>query len=216
MDTPTWLWLIELNVNDSYSVIHFISQWDYGQCWHFVRMLETPPSASRVCFITRSKGCFFLLKGLGLMVTVNIELKALPSVRHIWYPPTTRSYKQEDRYNLPCLSILTSSFTEIRYKIKLTSNKKEKTQAWCPKKDTTLTLFYFCMREVQQREQIKSSIPTYTPLSERREERWNDVSNTLQWVRRGEQRMIATKVSKRRWEHAMMTVDSCKVLEVKS
>lgn len=36
-----WSWLIELNVNDIYSLFmpHFISQWDYGQCWHFVRML---------------------------------------------------------------------------------------------------------------------------------------------------------------------------------
>lgn len=75
----------------------------------------------------------------------------------------TVSYKQEDCYHLPCLATLTSSNTEIRYKIKLKSNQKEKRNTGLI---TTLLLVYYCMQV--EREQIKPSIPTHTERGRRR------------------------------------------------
>lgn len=77
-------------------------------------------------------------------------------------PCPTVSYKQEDCYDLPCLATLTSSNTEIRYKIKLKSNQKEKKNTALI---TTLLLVYYCMQV--KREQIKPSIPTHTERGRR-------------------------------------------------
>lgn len=77
-------------------------------------------------------------------------------------PSPTVSYKQEDCHDLPCLATLTSSNTEIRYKIKLTSNQKEKINTGLI---TTLLPVYYCMQV--KREQIKPSIPTHTERGRR-------------------------------------------------
>lgn len=129
----------------------------------------------------------------------------------------TDSYKQEDRYNLPCLSILTPLFTEIRYKIKLTSNQKEKqgNKLDVQKKTTTLLLFYVCMQSSSKEgTDLNPSIPTYTPLSEGRgTKRWNAVSNTQEWVSRREQRMKSTLLGKVLQNvHALIVFDSGEVI----
>lgn len=74
-------------------------------------------------------------------------------------------YKKEDRANLPCLSILTSSITEIRYEITLTSNRNEggeKTKQKSKLEKLLLYIYSTLHARGSKREQIKSSIPTYT------------------------------------------------------
>ncbi len=129
----TWLWLIELNVHDKYSqfMTHFFSQWDYEQCWHFVRMLVAPFLLFLILHICLlSMGRHFSSRRNQDEDKGKYLIKSLLSVSNTWFPqrssltpPPTVPYKQEDCCNLPCLSTLTSSNTEIRYKIKLTKRR---------------------------------------------------------------------------------------------
>lgn len=95
-------------------------------------------------------------------------VKSLLSVSNIWFPhslyssPSPISYKQEDCYNLPCLSILTSSITEIRYEIKLTSNQKVKKNKLDVQKNDYSTSILLLHASSSKRKRIESSIPTYT------------------------------------------------------
>lgn len=122
-----------------------------------------PPTASQLYLFKRSalsKHCFFCSTVQGDAKDKYL-IKSRLLVSNIRFPHRLLSthfllflYKKEDRANLPCLSILTSSITEIRYEITLTSNRNEggeknktKKQAW---KITTLHLLDFACKRFQE------------------------------------------------------------------
>lgn len=134
-----------------------------------------PPTASQLYLFKRSalsKHCFFCSTVQGDTKDKYL-IKSRLLVSNIRFPHRLSSthfllflYKKEDRANLPCLSILTSSITEIRYEITLTSNRNEgggkKTKQKSKLEKLLLYIYSTLHARDSKREQIKSSIPTYT------------------------------------------------------
>lgn len=153
------------------------SQPGYGQCGHSVRMLVAPLIPS-LC-ISRGKtfclkNCFFffirIISSGPTLLQITFDFP-----QQTFYPLFLTSKK--NCHNLPCLSTLTSSNTEIRYKIKIkdqpkgeNNKKNKKTRLISRKKErfySTSILRWHASGS--RRKQIKSSIPTYTDWAEREE-----------------------------------------------
>lgn len=160
-----------------------------------------PPTASQLYLFKRSalsKHCFFCSTVQG-DTKDKFLIKSRLLVSNIRFPHRLSSthfllflYKKEDRANLPCLSILTSSITEIRYEITLTSNRNEgggkKTKQKSKLEKLLLYIYSTLHARGSKREQIKSSIPTYTHWARGGGREKNDVEMPSQTHRNEEAR----------------------------
>lgn len=148
---------------------------------------STPLIPSYLCFIngnTLSNDWFSSCRVQG-DVKGKYLIKSFLSVSNIWFPhsltylPSHWFLKARRPLQLTLFIHfhLHIYWNQIWNKINVQPKKNKRKQACWPEV-ATLLLLYCCMQVVEKREQIKSSIPTYTPRSEREGKRGEMLSQT--------------------------------------